>query len=119
MYVRLSIRKFKSKGKCKCEKSFSYRNPSKKIKDSWGQCVRDKSKRSSPTKRLSEKDLTEKGFVFPEGYNESYKQRVIMTVTYNPTMSKEDFEKQYNKLKNLLKDLFKKDVQKTIKFYKQ
>jgi hypothetical protein len=89
----------KVQGKCKCEKSFSYRNPNKKIKDSWGQCVRDKSKRSSPPKRLSEKDLTEKGFVFPEGYNESYKQRVIMTVTYNPTMSKEDFEKTIQQVK--------------------
>jgi hypothetical protein len=89
----------KVQGKCKCEKSFSYRNPDKKIKDSWGHCVMDSGQRSSPPKRLTEQDIKDKGFVFPEGYNESYKQRVIMAVTYNPTMSKEDFEKTIQQVK--------------------
>lgn len=88
----------KVQGKCKC-KNGTYRNPNKKIKDSWGNCVMAKSKQPPPPKRLSEKDLEDKGFVFPEGYNESYKQRVIMAVSYNPTMSKDDFEKQVKQVK--------------------
>ncbi len=88
----------KIQGKCKC-KNGTYRNPDKQNKDSWGECIVDKSKLPPPPKRLTEKDIKDKGFVFPEGYNESYKQRVIMAVTYNPTMSKEDFEKQVKQVK--------------------
>ena len=64
---------FKHKGKCKCHNFYTHKNKNKKIRDSWGHCVMDKSKQPPPPKRLTEKDLTDKGFVFPEGYNESYK----------------------------------------------
>jgi len=90
---------FKRNGKCKCHNFYTHKDKNKKIKDSWGHCVMDKNKQPPPPKRLTEKDIKDKGFVFPEGYNESYKQRVIMAVTYNPTMSKEDFEKQVKQVK--------------------
>ena len=67
---------FKHRGKCKCHNFYTHKDKNKKIKDSWGQCVMDKSKQPPPPKRLTEKDIKDKGFVFPEGYNESYKQRV-------------------------------------------
>ena len=86
---------YKKYGDCQC-KNGEYKYKDRKIRDSWGQCVVDKSK---IPKILTEKDIEEKGFTFPEGYNETHKKQVLMAVSYKPTMSKEEFEKKVKLVK--------------------